>query len=175
MSAPMNLPAMHGRVAWVFEDDFDIDQIIGVANLKVHDVEALADLAMARFDPDFRNTVQPGDMLVAGRNFGYGHPHAGAMRAMRHLGIKAVIAESFFSSYWIGEIGYGFVQVVCPGISSVAEKGDGISLDFSGGFVELASTGQKLAIEPHSPREIEILRAGGLRRLLAESPRSSRT
>ena len=168
-----SLPPLQGRVAWVFDDDFDIDQIIGVANLKVHDVEALAALAMNRFDPDFRQTVRVGDVLVGGRNFGYGHPHAGAMRAMRHLGIRAVIAESFFSSYWIGEIGYGFIQVVCPGIHAVARRGENIAIDFEDGVLTVGGTRQQLAIAPHSPREIAILRAGGLRNLLRNDNQNS--
>ena len=169
MSNANALPTIRSRAAWIFEDDFDIDQIIGVANLKVHDVEELSALAMQRFDPDFRNAIRTGDVLVAGKNFGYGHPHAGAMRAMRHLGIRAVIAESFFSSYWVGEIGYGFIQVVCPGITSGLRRWDDIAIDFEAGVVELPRQSRTLGIEPHSERELEILNAGGLRKLLARS------
>lgn len=168
MSRAKALPTIKSRVAWIFEDDFDIDQIIGVANLKVHDVEELSALAMQRFDPDFRNAVQIGDVLVAGENFGYGHPHAGAMRAMRHLGIRAVVAESFFSSYWVGEIGYGFIQVVCPGITRGLCRWDEIVIDFESGVVELPRQSRTLAIRPHSERELEILLAGGLRKLMAQ-------
>ncbi len=167
MSGAKSLPTIESRVAWIFEDDFDIDQIIGVANLKVHDIEELSALAMQRFDTDFRKAVHAGDVLVAGENFGYGHPHAGAMRAMRHLGIRAVIAESFFSSYWVGEIGYGFIQVVCPGITGGLRRWDDIVIDFQSGVVELPRQSRKLSIQPHSERELDILRAGGLRQLLA--------
>lgn len=169
MSTSQALPRFCSRAAWIFGDDFDIDQIIGVANLKVHDIEELASLAMSAFDPNFRDSVKPGDVLIGGHNFGYGHPHAQAMRAMRHLGIKAVIAESFFSSYWIGEIGYGFVQVVCPGITSAVQRWDELEVDFAANLVRILRTGQELPIQPYSEREIEVLRAGGLRMLLGAS------
>jgi 3-isopropylmalate/(R)-2-methylmalate dehydratase small subunit len=169
MSGTKALATIKSRVAWIFEDDFDIDQIIGVANLKVHDVDELSALAMNRFDPNFRAVVQTGDVLVAGKNFGYGHPHAGAMRAMRYLGIRAVIAESFFSSYWVGEIGYGFIQVVCPGITNNLRRWDEIIIDFEAGAIQLTRQARTLDIKPYSERELEILSAGGLRKLLARS------
>ena len=91
----MSLKNLQGRVAWVFEeDDYDIDLIVGVSNIKITDLNELAALVMADRAPGFAATVQPGDLLVGGRNFGYGHPHYPAMRAMRHLGIAGVVAES---------------------------------------------------------------------------------
>ena len=89
----MPLQNLRGRVAWVFaEDDFDVDQIVGVKNIKITDIDELAGLAMQSYDPDFRQQVKAGDLLVGGSNFGYGHPHYPPMRAMRHLGIGGVIA-----------------------------------------------------------------------------------
>ncbi len=175
MSTRYSLPGFRSRAAWIFGNDFDIDQIIGVANLKVHDIDELASLAMSAFDPDFRTSVEVGDVLIGGHNFGYGHPHAQAMKAMRHLGIKAVIAESFFSSYWIGEIGYGFVQVVCPGITSAVQRWDELEVDFAANVVRILRTGQVLPIQPYSEREIEVLRAGGLRKLLEAAITTSST
>ena len=91
----MSLRNLRGRVCWVFdEDDFDIDLIIGVRNIKITDLDELVKVAMADRAPGFAATVQRGDLLVGGRNFGYGHPHYPAMRAMRHLGVAGVIAES---------------------------------------------------------------------------------
>lgn len=166
MSAMRRLKNFEARTAWVFEDDFDTDQIIGVANLKVQDDDELARLAMTRFDPDFRTAVKPGDVLVAGMNFGYGHPHAVGMRAMRRLGIHAVVAESFFPSYWLNEIGAGFLQIVCPGISSSVERWDRLSVNFASGFITVERTGERLAIDQYSERDVDVLLAGGLINLL---------
>ncbi len=92
----MPLANLRGRVAFIFDEiDFDVDQIVGVKNIKITDIDELAAAAMQSYDPDFRSQVRPGDILVGNVNFGYGHPHYPPMRAMRHLGIAGVIAESF--------------------------------------------------------------------------------
>ncbi|HLT98678.1 MAG TPA: 3-isopropylmalate dehydratase [Burkholderiaceae bacterium] len=161
------LPSSHkARVAWCFGDDFDVDQLIGVANIKVQDEAALTNQVMKQFEDDFLEKMGPGDILVGGRNFGYGHPHAISMRAMRHIGIKAVIAESFFSSFWIGEIGYGMPLLVCPGITAHAKRFDPVVIDFDSYTVSFPETGLTLHCEPYTKREKAILRAGGLKNFL---------
>jgi 3-isopropylmalate/(R)-2-methylmalate dehydratase small subunit len=97
----MTLGNLAGRVSFVFEEDnFDIDQIVGVKYIKVQDLEELKNVAMKSYDPQFMRQVKPGDILVGGRNFGYGHPHYPPMRFMRHVGVSAVIAESFAPLYF---------------------------------------------------------------------------
>ena len=159
----MGLANLRGRVAWVFaEDDYDIDLIIGVRNIKVTDVQELAKLAMGDADPGFAATVQRGDLLVGGRNFGYGHPHYPAMRAMRHLGIAGVVAESFSPGFFRGEISMGFPLVTCPGILNAAQRGDAIEVDWQAGQVRLPGREQVLAVQPLGAAERGTLEAGGL-------------
>jgi len=159
----MSLRNLRGRVAWVFdEDDFDIDLIIGVRNIKITDLDELAALAMADRAPGFAAGVQRGDLLVGGRNFGYGHPHYPAMRAMRHLGIAGVVAESFSPGFFRGEISMGFPLVTCPGIVAAVQRGDEIEVDWAGGQVRLPGTGRALALQPLSASERGTLEAGGL-------------
>ena len=159
----MGLANLRGRVAWVFaEDDYDIDLIIGVRNIKITDVQELARLAMSDADPGFAATVQRGDLLVGGRNFGYGHPHYPAMRAMRHLGIAGVVAESFSPGFFRGEISMGFPLVTCPGILSAAQRGDAIEVDWQAAQVRLPGRGQVLALQPLGAAERGTLEAGGL-------------
>lgn len=89
----MALKNLHGRVAWIFpEKDFDVDDIVGVANIKLKDPVKLAEVAMSDFDPGFAAQVRPGDLLIGGENFGYGHPHYPPMIAMRQLGLSGVVA-----------------------------------------------------------------------------------
>ncbi len=159
----MSLKNLRGRVAWVFEqDDFDIDLIIGVRNIKITDVNELAKLAMCDQAPGFAATVQPGDLLVGGRNFGYGHPHYPAMRAMRHLGIAGVVAESFSPGFFRGEISMGFPLVTCPGIVARVARGDPIEVDWSAGCVRHLSSGTSLPLQPLAAAERQTLEAGGL-------------
>jgi 3-isopropylmalate/(R)-2-methylmalate dehydratase small subunit len=159
----MTLPNLRGRVAWVFDEpDYDIDLIIGVSNIKITDVKELAALAMSDRDPNFAASVQRGDLLVGGRNFGYGHPHYPAMRAMRHLGISAVVAESFSPGFFRGEISMGFPLVTCPGILAQVQSGDEIEVDWPHSCERHHGRGTRLPLQPLNAAERQTLEAGGL-------------
>ncbi|MBL8380358.1 MAG: 3-isopropylmalate dehydratase [Burkholderiales bacterium] len=159
----MTLPNLRGRVAWVFdEDDYDIDLIVGVRNIKITDVKELAAVAMTDRDPNFAAGVRKGDLLVGGRNFGYGHPHYPSMRAMRHLGIAGVVAESFSPGFFRGEVCMGFPLVTCPGILAHVKRGDEIEVDWAHGAVRHIGRGDGLPITPLNPAERQTLEAGGL-------------
>jgi 3-isopropylmalate/(R)-2-methylmalate dehydratase small subunit len=164
------LPNLKGRVAFIFEEiDFDVDQIIGVKNIKIQDVNELAALAMESYDPNFQKSVRPGDVLVGAENFGYGHPHYPPMRAMRHLGITGVIAESFSPGYWRGEISMGFPQVSCPGILNFVQRWDDIEVDWDAGVVRNLTQNKEIAFEPLSRGDRQMLEAGGLVPYLKQS------
>lgn len=159
----MSLPNLQGRVAWVFEeDDYDIDLIVGVRNIKITDVKELAAIAMSDYTSNFAATVSKGDLLIGGENFGYGHPHYPAMRAMRHLGISAVIAESFSPGFFRGEISMGFPLVTCPGIRAAVARGDELTVDWSTSEVTNLRSGKTLALQPFAASERGMLEAGGL-------------
>ena len=65
------LPKIKGRAAWVFkETNYDIDNIVGVANITLTDIEQMKKVCMTDYDPDFAAAVQDGDVLVGGENFG---------------------------------------------------------------------------------------------------------
>lgn len=159
----MVLKDLKGRVAFVFEeDDFDVDQIVGVKNIKIQDLDELAGLAMKSYDPDFARSVKPGDVVVGGHNFGYGHPHYPPMKALRHLGIAGVIAESFSPGYWRGEISMGFPQACCPGIRDFVERWDEINVCWDVGVVRNLTKGTELPFEPLARADAQMLEAGGL-------------
>jgi 3-isopropylmalate/(R)-2-methylmalate dehydratase small subunit len=171
MSGSNSLPNLRGRVAYVFEEeDFDVDQIVGVKNIKIQDINELAAAAMQSYDPEFRSKVRPGDLIVGAGNFGYGHPHYPPMKALRHLGIAGVIAESFSPGYWRGEISMGFPQVSCPGILKFVERWDDIEVDWTNGVVRNHTKGQELAFEPLALADRHMLEAGGLVPYLKQSP-----
>ncbi len=159
----MPLENLRGRVAFIFEEiDFDVDQIVGVTNIKITDVEELAAAAMQDYDPEFRSKVRKGDLLVGNANFGYGHPHYPPMRAMRHLGVSGVIAESFSPGYWRGEISMGFPQVSCPGILGLVKRWDEVEVDWDAGVVRNLTQGTSLPFEPLALADKRMLEAGGL-------------
>lgn len=159
----MALTNLHGRVAFIFEeDDFDVDQIVGVKNIKIQDLDELAGLAMASYDPNFSAHVKVGDVIIGGHNFGYGHPHYPPMKALRHLGIHGVIAESFSPGYWRGEISMGFPQVSCPGIRAFVERWDEVEVDWHTERVRNLTQGTEIAFEPLAQADVAMLEAGGL-------------
>ncbi len=159
----MSLPPLRGRVAWIFaEDSFDVDQIIGVKNIKVTDIEQLASLAMQTYDPDFRQTVRKGDVIVGARNFGYGHPHYPPMRALVRLGIGGVIAESFSPGFWRGELSAGLPMAACPGILGAVRRWDEVEVDWANGLVRVNGGDKTLPIEPMAQSERMMIEEGGL-------------
>lgn len=159
----MTLQNLKGRVAFIFEEiDFDVDQIVGVKNIKIQDVEELASVAMESFEPDFRSQIRAGDLLVGNTNFGYGHPHYPPMIAMRHIGIAGVIAESFSPGYWRGEIAMGFPQISCPGILKTVDRWDELEVDWSTCEVRNLTKKTEIAFEPMSESDMQMLEAGGL-------------
>lgn len=165
----MSLPTLRGRIANVFGDDFDVDQIVGVRNIKVQDIDKLVALALDQFDVEFRERVRPGDFLLAGRNFGYGHPHFPAMRAMRKLGIAGVIADSFFPAYWRGEISNGFPQVACEGATKHLSRWEEIEIDFHASAIRRSANGEAVPFAPYAASELAILQAGGFKPWLTQT------
>lgn len=175
----MAMKNLRGRVAFKFEElDFDVDQIVGVKNIKTTNIDDLAKAAMQEYDPDFASAVHAGDLLVGNHNFGYGHPHYPPMKAMRHMGIAGVIAESFSPGYWRGEISMGFPQVACPGILAFVERWDEIEVDWAAQLLRNLTQATTLAFEPLPRADLEMLEAGGLeiylkKRHLADQAASS--
>jgi 3-isopropylmalate/(R)-2-methylmalate dehydratase small subunit len=162
---------LSGRVAWIFEADFDIDLVIGVKNIKSYDPDHLASVCMTSFDPDFVRQVRPGDVIVGGRNFGYGHPHYPAMIALRNAGIAAVVAESFAPGFWRGEIYQGMPLVTVPGITDAVTRWDEVHVEWREARVTVPSSGEVLRGKPLSARAIKVIAAGGGYKLLLEEHR----
>ena len=159
----MALKPLKGRAAWIFEEiDFDVDQIVGVKNIKIKDVDELARVAMSSRDPDFAKSVQAGDLLIGNHNFGYGHPHYPPMIAMRKLGISGVIAESFSPGYWRGEIAMGFPQIPCPGIIENVGRWDVLEVDWANSLVRNVTRKLELPFDPLPDADRLMLEAGGL-------------
>ncbi|MFQ5552886.1 MAG: 3-isopropylmalate dehydratase small subunit [Thermoplasmata archaeon] len=137
------------------------DHIIAVKYLGTTDPQVFADHAMETVDPDFSNKAKPGDMIVAGRNFGSGSSREQAPLAFKTLGITAILAESFARIFYRNSINIGLPVVECHGISEAVEEGEVLELDLPGMVVRMPS-GQEKAISPFPPRVLEILTAGGL-------------
>jgi 3-isopropylmalate/(R)-2-methylmalate dehydratase small subunit len=157
---------LRGRVAWAFGDDFDVDEIVGVENIRTFDLDVLRGVCMTPFTQGFVGEVTPGDLLIAGRNFGYGHPHDQPMLVMRAIGIAGVVAESFAPLFARSETFNGFPLLACPGIAQAAERWDEISVDWERGAVTVQRTGVTLQGTPPTEDAVDLISAGGGEKLL---------
>ncbi len=159
----MPLANLKGRAAWIFaEENFDVDLIVGVKNIKVVDLAELAGLAMQSYDPDFARSIRRGDLIIGGVNFGYGHPHYPPLRALRHLGIGGIVAESFSPGFWRGEISMGTPLAACPGILGIVQRWDELEVDWQRGEVRNLTRPAARALEPLAAADRAMLEAGGL-------------
>jgi len=117
---------------------------------------------MAGIDPEFHKKVQPGDVIVAGINFGMGSSSEDAPRSLRDAGIAAILAESISNIYLRTLINLGLPAIECPGISTIAEQGHELEVDLESGRVRNLTNGNSRAFAPFSDHAIAILEKGGL-------------
>ena len=155
------LPDIDGRVAWIFEDEnYDIDNILGPAFITVTDPDRLKAACMASDDPDFKDEVRVGDVVVGNRNFGYGHTHFTPFIAMRLLGVKAVLAESFYPDFYRAETTNGMVLLEVPGIVEATQRWDTVKVDWERGEV-LVGGREHLPFDVPSQRIMDLVENGG--------------
>lgn len=157
------------RIAYVLrEDNFDIDRIIGVQNIRIQDPEKLALFAQENLGSEFQKYMEPGAILIGGRNFGFGHPHIQALIGIRSLGVSAILADSFTPALWRGALSNGFPLIKCPGISSIAQTGDDIELNHRKHTVYHKNSKKVLNYTPYTKFEKQMLQSGGIVSLLVE-------
>jgi 3-isopropylmalate/(R)-2-methylmalate dehydratase small subunit len=145
-----------------FGDDVNTDYIIASRRKRDSlDPQVLRNYLMEEVDPSFAATVQPGDILVAGKNFGCGSAMEVAATVVLGAGIRAVIARSFARTYFRNAINNGLLPVACE-TDGIAE-GDLLSITAQDGIRVLnRTTGIAIEAEPLPPIMIALLGAGGL-------------
>lgn len=112
--------------------------------------------------PRFYEQVRPGDILVAGRNFGLGSHREPANRVLVDLGFKAVIAESIARLFFRNAIAIGFDALQVPGITQMVEDGEELEVDLERWRVRNLESGAERPVEPYSPLVEQIMGAGGI-------------
>ncbi|MFQ5711734.1 MAG: 3-isopropylmalate dehydratase small subunit [Candidatus Geothermarchaeales archaeon] len=149
--------------AWKVGDNVDTDQIYPGRYLPLTDVEEMAKHAMEGLEglETFAEDVSPGDVLVAGRNFGCGSSREHAALALKNCGVT-VVAESFARIFYRNAVNIGLPILEVPGISEAVEQGHKLQVDFKEGGVRNLTTGEEVVSEPLPGLEAEILGAGGL-------------
>ena len=152
---------IRGR-AWKFGDSIDTDVILPGKYLTLTEPKELAQHAMEGLDPEFSRRVQPGDIIVAGRNFGCGSSREHAPLALKHAGVGAVVAKSFARIFFRNAVNIGLPVVICPEAYEAVEQGDQLEVDLEGGVLRNLTKGVELKFTPLPGFLLEILSSGGL-------------
>jgi 3-isopropylmalate/(R)-2-methylmalate dehydratase small subunit len=157
-------PGVHGR-AWVYGDDVNTDVIFpGKYTYTVREEAEMARHALEDLDPAFAANVQPGDVIVAGRNFGSGSSREQAVTCLRAAGVRAIVAASFARIYFRNAINNGLLPVVCPEAAAAIRPGETVTIDLAQCTVRCAAG--EFPFPPLSPSIARIMEAGGLLEML---------
>ncbi|MCD6404785.1 MAG: 3-isopropylmalate dehydratase small subunit [Planctomycetes bacterium] len=152
---------MKGKV-WKFGDNVNTDEIIPARYLNTSDPQELADHLMEDWDAEFVNKVSPGDIFVAGENFGCGSSREHAPLAIKTAGVACVIAKSFARIFLRNSINIGLAIVESREAAEDAREGQTLEVDLAGGAITNLDTGKAYTF-PAFPDEIAgIIQAGGL-------------
>lgn len=150
-----------GKV-WKYGDNVDTDVIIPARYLDRTEPEALAEHCLEDLDPTFAAGVRPGDVIVAGENFGCGSSREHAPLAIRAAGAGCVVARSFARIFYRNAINVGLPILECPAAVDDAATGHRLEIDLEAGIVRNLDTGRAHRAEPYPPFMMDIVRAGGL-------------
>lgn len=150
-----------GRV-FKYGDNVDTDVIIPARYLNSSDPAELAAHCMEDIDKDFITKVQPGDIIVAHKNFGCGSSREHAPIAIRAAGVGCVIAETFARIFYRNAINIGLPIIECPEAARGIEAGDDVEVDFDLGIITNKTKGTQFKGQAFPPFMQKIIAAGGL-------------
>ena len=145
-----------------YGDDVDTDVIIPARYLNTSDHKELASHCMEDLDKDFVNKVTPGDIIVAGDNFGCGSSREHAPIAIKASGISLVIANSFARIFYRNSINIGLAILECPEAVLGISDGDKIEADLDNGVIYNKTTGKSFKTQPFPEFIQKIITNGGL-------------
>ncbi len=148
--------------AWKFGDNVDTDQIIPAPYLNQTDVKALGEHCMEGLDPDFARSVAPGDIIVAGENFGCGSSRAHAPRSMLGAGVGAVVAVNFARIFYRNAVNTGLPILESEEAAAAIKTGDRLALDLEKGLIKNETARTEYRSEPFPEFMRNIIAAGGL-------------
>ncbi len=165
------MSGLRGR-AHCYGDNVDTDGIIPARYLNTSEAAELAAHCLEDLDPEFVKKVRPGDMIVAGENFGCGSSREHAPVAIKGAGVSCVIAKSFARIFFRNSINVGLPALVCPEAAGAIQDGDELAVALESGRIENVTQGGSYQAEPFPEFLQQIIAAGGLvaytRRRIAE-------
>jgi 3-isopropylmalate dehydratase, small subunit (EC 4.2.1.33) len=151
----------HGKV-WKFGNDINTDEIIPARYLNTSDPDELAKHCMEDADPDFMKKAKPGDIIVAGKNFGCGSSREHAPIAIKAAKLSCVIAESFARIFYRNSVNIGLPIIESEEAAKDIAEGDEIEIDFDSGVIKNITKNKQYRAKPFPPFMQDIIAKGGL-------------
>ena len=151
----------HGT-AHKYGDHVDTDVIIPARYLNTQSHEELAAHCMEDIDRDFPAKNRPGDIMVAGLNFGCGSSREHAPIAIKAAGVSCVIAKNLARIFYRNAINIGLAILECPAAGEGIDDGDEVSVDFDTGVINNVTKGETYQAEPFPPFIKDMIEKGGL-------------
>ena len=147
--------------AWKYGDNINTDVLFpGKYTYTVSERADIARHALEDLDPTFAADVRPGDVLVAGRNFGCGSSREQAATCLVYNGVGAVIAGSFSRIFYRNALNNGLLAIVCPSAAQAIQPGEQVEVDVHANLIRCAAG--EFAFAPLSAGVMGIVQAGGL-------------
>ena len=143
---------------WLLGDNVDTDVITPGRYMKFS-IEEIARHCLEPVLPQFASSVRKGDIVVAGRNFGAGSSREQAPAALKHLGVAALVAESFAGLFYRNSLNLGLPALVCPRAKYIHD-GDTLKIDYAKSTV--VTPRETLPFEPIPPHLLQMVQDGGL-------------
>ncbi len=153
--------SIRGKV-WKYGDNVDTDAIIPARYLNLSSAAELAAHCMEDIDTRFVQDVVPGDIIVAGKNFGCGSSREHAPVAIKGSGVTCVIAKTFARIFFRNAINIGLPILECPQAVEASAAGQTLLVDLISGVIRNETTGQEFQAAAYPPFMLEIIEAGGL-------------
>lgn len=152
---------LKGKV-FKFGDDIDTDIIVPATYLSTFDEKQLAKHCMEYTNPEFYDEVKPGDIVVAGKNFGCGSSREHAPIAIKGCGVSIVIAKSFARIFYRNALNIGLYILECPDAVDGINQGDEVSVDVDTGVITNVTSGATYKAKPFPKFIQNIIECGGL-------------
>ena len=147
-----------GKV-WVLGDDIDTDIIIPTEYLALKTIEDMKQYGFSPLRPELAGQIKPGDIIVAGKNFGCGSSREQAPEVIKALGIPCIIAKSFARIFYRNALNNGLLLLEQPELPDVVKEGDTITVTVN---EDVDYNGKKYPIASLPENLMEIIEAGGL-------------
>lgn len=151
---------IRGRV-WKYGRNVDTDAIYPARYLVYFDPAEVAKHAMEDIDREFMKKIKPGDIIVAGANFGTGSAREQAAMALKFAQIGAVVADSLNRTFYRNAVNNALPVLAIPGISTQIQEGDDVEIDLEQGLIVDHTTTKQWHAAPMPTLLLEIVAAGG--------------